>query len=58
LPDRPASCSSPAAEDYWSVQLRRHSSPAAAHYSLPAGPRFRARQARELDPTRFPVRAE
>jgi len=57
-PDRPGSCSSSAAEDYWSVQLRRHSSPVAAHCSRPAEPRFRAERARELDPTRFPVRAE
>jgi hypothetical protein len=64
FPDHPASYSSPAAEDYWSVQLLRHSSPAAAHYSLTAErspqaePQFHAERARELDPTRFPAHAE
>jgi hypothetical protein len=64
FPDRLASCSSLAAEDYWSVQPRRHSSRAAAHDSLLderfplAEPSSRAERARELDPMRFPAHAE
>jgi len=56
--ERLASCSSPVAEDYWSVRLPPHSSLVAARCSQQAAPRFRAERARELDPTRFPARAE
>jgi hypothetical protein len=58
LPFQPRSRSSRAAEDYWSVQLLRHSSLAAARCSPQAEPPFRAQQARELDQTRFPAHEE